>query len=349
MSPAETYALTHAIMYVTDFGAKSLLPASLDINQIATMIDAGLACNIMSENLDLLGELLISAAILGQPWSPYSRFAWCLLTRTWDDLGFLPCPSFDTSTYSSITGEEASSYAFLHTYHTSYVGGILCAILLCHPNHKDGTRVWTTSAHVDSKLLNQCERAVNLAIRFCQSQQEDFIRIQSIPEAEKTPDVMLASGSDQERRNSSKNTYEIDKSEDYNKSGIDAIIAHVLSYQRISGRSNPYWMKILPSVALNDDELAVVLVDALLIHSARNYDLAILASILVDVIRFNLPITATFLEATSFLTRQQLPCGALGAFFVIKASIDLREAIYITAYLAQSLNSIAEYLSTQLK
>ncbi len=98
MNREDAYALTHGLMYTTDFGALPP-PASLHIEQLTSLVDAALAWHIISEDMDLLGELLLSAAMLRQPWSPHAQFAWHLFAKIWDELEFLPGPSFEASTF----------------------------------------------------------------------------------------------------------------------------------------------------------------------------------------------------------------------------------------------------------
>ena len=132
MSIADAYALTHAVMYLTDFGRRSL-PVSLDVQRIAATIDASIAWNLAAQNLDLLGENLILASLIGTPWSYYARYGWRCLMMAWDDLGFLPSPSFDPSLFLSQPNEARRHYASRHVYHTMFVTGILCAVMLRDP------------------------------------------------------------------------------------------------------------------------------------------------------------------------------------------------------------------------
>jgi hypothetical protein len=326
MTAADTYALTHGLMYITDFG-RMTPPASLALDRVEAITDAALACNILSENLDLLGELLMNAAILGRPWSPYARFAWHMLARTWDDLGFLPCPSFEGSVYASLTGEEASSYVFRHVYHTYYVGGILCALLLRHPeegcaNISGGTS-WTGKSKVDPKLVARCEYSVRLAKDFSDGKDSENGKLDS------SAWVLADSreGPDQGDLN------------------INTLLVRIINYQASSGNAKPRWLEVLPDAQLGDNELALVLADALLIDAIREYDLATLADALIISMRLSLPISPTFIEATTFLIRQQLPCGAIGAHFVVPGNLTSIEAGRITSGLAHAIHLAATHLA----
>jgi hypothetical protein len=129
MTEEDAYAVTHAIMYLTDFGAASQ-PDRAAVDRMATLVDSGLAWHLVSEDFDLLTEFLIDAECLDAPASPYARFAWAVLGAAWQQWGFLPGPTFDVARFSGLSGEEKSAYGFQHLYHTNLVAGILCAVAL---------------------------------------------------------------------------------------------------------------------------------------------------------------------------------------------------------------------------
>lgn len=132
MSTSDSYAFTHALMYVTDFGDQPL-PENLEISHLESLNDQLIAAQIVNENLDILGELLMSAMFLSRPWSVRARFAWHFLAETWNQFGILPSPSFEAKEYAKLSAKDARAYAFKHTYHTIYVGAILCSLILRRP------------------------------------------------------------------------------------------------------------------------------------------------------------------------------------------------------------------------
>jgi hypothetical protein len=129
MTQADAYAITHAIMYSTDFG-RHRLPARLDPERVRAMVEEGLAWHILSEDFDLLVEYLICAECLGMRASPYAQFADRLVHRTWAELQFLPGPTFDPQRYRGLARKAADAYAVEHMYHTNFVGGMYCAVRL---------------------------------------------------------------------------------------------------------------------------------------------------------------------------------------------------------------------------
>ncbi|MCC6454094.1 MAG: hypothetical protein IT328_04065 [Caldilineaceae bacterium] len=339
MTRSDAYALTHELMYITDFG-DTPVPASLDLSRISDMIDAGLAWSTVSKDLDLIGELLFAATLLRQPWSSYSRFGWHLLVSVWDNLGFLPGPDFEGAVHSSLLGDEASSYIFRYTYHTNYVGGMLCALLL-HNTEDDGRGMPSPSAtnRIDLELIEACERAVSLALDFCEQQQLYLSsrHNQEIAQEQNSP------------TNYSRNLTEI-KPLSANlvptaRFSLEVASALLPKWSDFYNRSEELWTEILHDAPLKSDELSLVLFDGILIRAARHYDLDVLASLLADMARHTLPVSNTFLEATAFLVHQQLPSGALGAHFVIPQNLESPHSISITASLAIHIVEILKRLT----
>lgn len=132
MSTSDTYAYTHALMYLSDFGDRQL-PHSLNLDQLSRLNDKLIAAQIVNENLDILGELLMATIFLGKPWSARAQFGWHVLAETWSQFGVLPSPSFEVKEYTKLSSSDARAYAFKHTYHTIYVGAILCSLILRYP------------------------------------------------------------------------------------------------------------------------------------------------------------------------------------------------------------------------
>jgi len=129
MSTADIYALTHTLFYITDFG-RSGLPNDLDVVRLGQCIDACLVWQLFEENVDTVGELLISALVLPTPTSPAATICWDAINCLWAEIGFLPGPSMDTQIFSELSSTERDAYAFQNSYHTMYVAGILNSVVL---------------------------------------------------------------------------------------------------------------------------------------------------------------------------------------------------------------------------
>jgi|GEM_PF-7121387 len=136
MTEADAYAVTHAILYATDFG-HSAPPRSLDRARLADMVREGIAWTLVSEDFDLLIEYLMCAACLGGGEdggdSPAARLGWHVVDRIWTQLGFLPGPTFDPARFRALSGPAADAYACEQMYHTNFVAGMYCAMRLSLP------------------------------------------------------------------------------------------------------------------------------------------------------------------------------------------------------------------------
>lgn len=132
MTESDAYAVTHAILYATDFG-RTALPPSLNAARVCEMISSGLAWTLVAEDFDLLIEYLMCAACLGESGSPAARLGWYVVDRVWNHLAFLPGPTFDPERYRALSGEAADAYACEQMYHTNFVAGMLCALRICFP------------------------------------------------------------------------------------------------------------------------------------------------------------------------------------------------------------------------
>jgi hypothetical protein len=313
-SDLDVYAITHGIMYLTDFGRHEL-PYSLDPQRLGQMIDSCLAWHILSNNFDLLGELLLSAACIPNAWSPYTGLAWRLLASMWDELGFLPSCTFDSARYAELSGERASAYAFLHIYHTTFVAGLLCAVLLRHPQTGDDTDVWAPAPAISADLLERAELAVLNAHDFCS---HHGMRTDQLSEQDDPTGDRLIEPPDE-------------------LSIYEKTVNRIRNYPGPCSLPDAGWADAAKTTAWHSTEVALVLNDALIIQAARDYQVPLLVSALLDRADSDLPLSATVLEALAFLIRQQLPSGAIGAHFVIPDNCQSSAAPEITQSMASCI------------
>jgi hypothetical protein len=119
----DVYALTHAVMFETDFGFRRIRRWVAPLRTSA-FIDAVCVWQLANDNLDLSGELLMAAAYLHLPLSAHRMLAFHVLRTVWNDFGFLPSPSLQVHELHELLDTPKAAYAFLHTYHTTYVGAL---------------------------------------------------------------------------------------------------------------------------------------------------------------------------------------------------------------------------------
>jgi Domain of unknown function (DUF6895) len=126
----DVYALTHALVYVTDLGQRRpRLPRSR--RAILADAETALARCLDMEDYDLGGEVLLAWPLLAHRWSPTASFGFSVLARVEDEVGFLPAPITRLDRYRALDHEaERTRYALATAYHTGYVMGLLCAIAL---------------------------------------------------------------------------------------------------------------------------------------------------------------------------------------------------------------------------
>jgi len=131
LSPSDDdiYAFTHAIMYITDLGARSArLPRSP--RAIAADADSALASCLAKPDYDIAGEVLLTWPMLRRRWSTSATVGFAVLASVEDRVGFLPASGISPGRRQAAEGEQQSRYAIATEYHTAYVMGLLCAAAL---------------------------------------------------------------------------------------------------------------------------------------------------------------------------------------------------------------------------
>ena len=124
----DAYAFSHALPYATDFG-RVPIPAWADPVLLSGTADALILKALDEDDLDLLGELLMTPALVRAPWTSVQWFGWRVLCETWSEHGFVPGPGLPPP----VDGESAPERVrrVLGTvYHTTLVGGLAAATLV---------------------------------------------------------------------------------------------------------------------------------------------------------------------------------------------------------------------------
>ena len=125
----DAYALTHLVMYVTDFGfAVRPLPRP----RAAVLADARslLARCLDEEDYDLAAEVLMIWPQLGAPPCAAAAFGAHVLMAVEDEVGVLPSVRTKMDRLNELEGDERTRYAFATAYHTALVMGLWCAVSL---------------------------------------------------------------------------------------------------------------------------------------------------------------------------------------------------------------------------
>jgi hypothetical protein len=125
----DAYAHTHTFMYFTDFGHQ-LRPLPRARSQVLEESAGLLARSLLVEDFDLAAEVLMIWPLTAAPWSPAATFGLRVLAELEDRVGFLPAGNGIPEKFSHLEGRERTKYALAASYHTAYVMGMLCALLL---------------------------------------------------------------------------------------------------------------------------------------------------------------------------------------------------------------------------
>ncbi len=312
MTSNDAYAYTHTPMYLTDFGRRSLEPL-VDINHVIQNVNTSLAWQILVEDFDLLGEFLIDYVLLNQPWNAHAKLAWSVIVAVWDELGFLPGPSFDGNVYVKLDHEQKGAYAFKEMYHTNLVAGMLCAILLVQEKNEDDLLSNGRFA-IEQSLLRELDKVVNKALQFCDTE--------SLLSPTPQGDLTFPEGNV-----SLKNT-----------------VNEALKVRRRADGHKSKWPEVFENASLGEQEKIDVLLEGMMVLGIRDYNLAVLVKALNDFMELRLRPSLTFNEALAFLCNQQVSCGAIGAQFVDQQNLLKPQAREVTLLIATCLQKARDYL-----
>lgn len=309
MEPYEPYALTHAVMYLTDFGMRPL-PLSFATCEIDAKADACIASNLLNNNLDLLTELVICSVARGVKPSPYVRYAWAHLRATWERLGYLPSPTYDAEAHSRLPGKEGITYFELHTYHSTFLFGVLASILLSRLDEGCPARQAGDSQLDDSQSNSVAfaKMSENLAAGRGYSTPPDL----AWTSEELACELRHAASRARTLLGHKEEAVQATKERLTCSQGDVAYSQLIQELQIRAGDVIALSMQpdTCAAARLSDRELAMVLSDALLIKSCKEDNMnAMLDTLLMIVPHFS-PLSISGLEALHFLLRQ-LECGAM--------------------------------------
>jgi hypothetical protein len=305
MTRMDVYAVTHWLMYCSDFGTRPI-PAALHA-QAVSMIDDALVWQLATEDLDLLGELLMSLTMLRVDWTPACVAAWHVLKTAWDDMGFVPSPGFDATRFRLLTGDAKDAYAMANVYHTQFVFGMLAALLLESQPGMAVTVVPGRGGSPTHEAIDACRRAVTQAAAYLDVR--DMV-------AQPNPGA----------------------------GAVTLPARSVLSAIASKGeRPEQYWLKAVAGMA--DGVPEGVVLDALLVRSVREYDLDSIAKLVDLAISLPMAASPTLVDTITWLAGQQTPDGALGAHFLGPTNAGRNEAVTVTRLLSDLLARAMTYLA----
>lgn len=145
MQREDFYALTHCIMYLTDFGKKDF-PFCNDVHHISKNIEDSIKWHLHEKDFDLLSELILCYIYLNGDINPIVAVALNFVISSWNKIGFLPSRSFSVKKYNSLEGLQKKAYSFANIYHTLFVGTMLaseCLLRNINIEYKKSTYEYT--------------------------------------------------------------------------------------------------------------------------------------------------------------------------------------------------------------
>jgi hypothetical protein len=328
----QAYQLTHVVMYATNFGAR---PDRLGgyRDRLEQAVDGFLAWTVATEDYDLVCELLIALECAAIAWRGRAKIAATQVFRVWNDLGYLPGINYDSDAREAVTGRARDAYAVRHIYHTNFVLGILCALLIWGTNRSGVPR-----READLPLQNWCDGGLDDLAAAC------------------TEAVALATsciGADGSFQHTP-------AAPTHDSTDVEALQPQpgCTCDGATTDREDPlpslpsYCLNTLPRRLVGDVAASSVcarcargfIFDCALVTSARSYDLVRTARLLMDVIDEGLPSSAGVRAAIGFLLGQQLPSGAFGAQCAGTTKSDGDFVAPLTELISAALDACAQRL-----
>lgn len=310
MTDSDAYAYTHAPMYLTDFGRQPL-PQGMDVGHIRETINSAIAWQLVQRNYDLLGEFVLVSLLVSHEISDESAYGISTFFSVWDELGFLPSPSFDEGTFSRLPAAERPAYAFSELYHTNLVAGLLCASWISQPPTRTPATVAPSTSH-DAGWYQQLEDMSSRAEAYCGT-------LEAMPVPDDPVNIAEA---------------------------VETVFTWIDQLKDGNYTLAPGWEMGLRRVNPQADNTQLrVLLEGTLITAVRAYNLPLLANCLLLWARARLPINTTLIQTLDFLQAQQLPSGAIGAPFLNADMRQSEQAITLARSWVTCLRALQAYLA----
>ena len=131
LTESETYALTHVLFYVTDFGLhRRLLGGREEQARLRETVRILLGVHLARGSLDLLAELLLCDTALddGRGTAPVASAGWNALASAQRPDGAVPSPVHRPEVVTGLADEKAAAYVFGTCYHTTQAAALAAAV-----------------------------------------------------------------------------------------------------------------------------------------------------------------------------------------------------------------------------
>lgn len=125
----DVYALTHALFYCSDFGARRMRGISkAKFRYVSRVVDRLLTMYIHRGDWDLVGELLLSAHCLRATATTAYAYGCRALTCAQRKDGAVPGPGYQETRAQLLRGTKKARYTFEKCYHTTLVAALVGAL-----------------------------------------------------------------------------------------------------------------------------------------------------------------------------------------------------------------------------
>ncbi|MEU7281425.1 hypothetical protein AB0A69_22015 [Streptomyces sp. NPDC045431] len=131
LTASETYALTHALFYATDFGhRRDLLGGAREVARLRGTVRVLLGAQLVRGGLDLLAELLLCDTALTGAYGCDALVydAWAALAGAARPDGAVPSPVHRPEVLAGLDGGKAEAYVFGTCYHTTLAAALAAAV-----------------------------------------------------------------------------------------------------------------------------------------------------------------------------------------------------------------------------
>jgi hypothetical protein len=125
LTDTDVYAITHTLLYLTDFGRCSTIRFDREhLVKVHWIIETLLGVYLRRKHWDLVGELLLTCQCIH--WYPEIIFetAWETLLKVQLPDGSIPGPRFSVEQLSPMDSMQKINYCFEQNYHTTIVNAI---------------------------------------------------------------------------------------------------------------------------------------------------------------------------------------------------------------------------------
>lgn len=147
MRREDAYAITHAAMYLTDFGRREFQLKEEVASSLSLFVAHTISWCLAENDWDLLAEVLMVGEFFPCTANSYTALGHMVLRDVFLLHESIPGPNHIRRHYESCEAKSRRGYILVHGYHSTFVYGILRCICKDDESNFDWNVVSTTNAH----------------------------------------------------------------------------------------------------------------------------------------------------------------------------------------------------------